>query len=236
LVLRAVARDGRELRAGGRTSKGAVGYDLVRLLVGSDGPLALITQATLRLLPAPERAATLRACYARAEDACAAVARVMVQPAVPRALEFLDAASMRALVDAGAARDLPPGTRALLLAEADGTPEAVAREVGQLRAALEGPGLLELRAATDAAEVAALWSARRALSRATKAMAPLKINEDVVVPVPKLAALVALIERLAGERRLRIVSFGHAGNGNLHVNLRVDPADAGEMARAQAAL
>ena len=236
LGVRAVAGDGRELTAGGRTTKGAVGYDLARLLVGSEGTLALITEATLRLLPAPAAAATLRACYADARAACAAVARVMDQPAVPRALEFLDGASIAAIVAAGAASDLPPGTRALLVVEADGAPDTVAREAGELRRALEGPGLLELRAASKAGEIEALWAARRALSGATKAMAPLKINEDVVVPVPQLAALVDAIERLAAEQRLRIVSFGHAGNGNLHVNFMVDPDDAGEMTRARSAV
>lgn len=236
LGLRAVAGDGRELVTGGRTTKGAVGYDLTRLLVGSEGTLALMTEATLKLLPAPPAVATLRACYAAAADACAAAARVMRQPAVPRALEFLDSASIAAVRDAGAARDLPPETRAMLVVEADGERDAVERETTALSRALRGTGLLELRASADAEEVNALWAARRSLSSAVKRIAPLKINEDVVVPVPQLGALVAAVEELAREHRLSIVSFGHAGNGNLHVNLMVHPDDADEMARARTAL
>ncbi len=236
LGLRAVAGDGRTLITGARTTKSVVGYDLTRLLVGSEGTLALITEATLRLLPAPAQLGTLRACYASAAAACAAVAQVMSQPAVPSALEFLDPAALAAVQRAGAAKDLPAPARALLIAEADGESEGVARDLARLSRALHAPGLLELREARDPAEVERLWAARRGLSRAIKAIAPLKINEDVVVPVTKLGELVATVESLAAAQRIPIVSFGHAGNGNLHVNLMVHPDDAAEMARAHQAL
>lgn len=236
LALRAVTGDGRTLVTGARTTKGVVGYDLTRLLIGSEGTLALITEATLRLLPAPAVVGTLRACYESAGAACAAVARVMSQPAVPSALEFLDAASIAAIQDAGAAPDLAAGTRALLVAEADGARENVARELEQIKVALHGAGLLELREALDARDIKALWAARRALSHAVKNIAPLKINEDVVVPVPALTELVTAIDAFAKEHRLPIVTFGHAGNGNLHVNLMVHPDNAQEMQRAHAAL
>ena len=236
LGLRAVAGDGRTLVTGCRTTKGVVGYDLTRLLVGSEGTLALITEATLKLLPAPAKVGTLRACYASMAQAGAAVARVMNQPVVPCALEFMDPAAIAAIQQAGAATDLPAGTRALLMIEADGDAPEVARALARLRAALAGPDLLEIQEATDPAEVAKLWAARRSLSYAIKKIAPLKINEDVVVPVPRLAELIAVIEGLARDYRIPIVSFGHAGNGNLHVNLMVHPDDADEMRRAHEAL
>jgi D-lactate dehydrogenase (quinone) len=236
LGLRAVDGGGRTLMTGTRTTKGVVGYDLTRLLVGSEGTLALITEATLRLLPAPESVATLRACYDSADAACTAIARVMRGRATPSALEFLDAAAIAAIQRAGAAADLPAGTRALLLVEADGTDASVAQDLTTIKAGLAHNGLLELRQATEAGETAALWQARRSLSGAVKKMAPLKINEDVVVPVPRLAELLAAVEALAADFRLSIVTFGHAGNGNLHVNLMVHPDDADEMARTQQAL
>lgn len=236
LGLRAVAGDGRTLVTGGRVTKNVTGYDLTRLLVGSEGTLALVTEATLKLIPAPPRVGTLRACYESMQQAAAAVARVMNQPAVPCALEFMDPSAIAAIQQAGAAGDLPKATRALLMVEADGDPGDVARALARLRAALDGPGMLELREAKDATEVADLWRARRSLSHAVKAIAPLKINEDVVVPVPRLADFIAVIEALADEYRLPIVSFGHAGNGNLHVNLMVHPDDADEMRRAHEAL
>jgi D-lactate dehydrogenase len=236
LGLRAVGGDGRALVSGCRTTKGVVGYDLTRLLVGSEGTLALITEATLRLLPAPAAVGTLRVCYDGSASACDAVQRVMAQPVIPCALEFMDAQALSAVQRAGAATDLPAAARAMIMVEADGEPEQVAGQLQALQQALRGPGLLEIKQALAVEEVARLWRARRALSGAVKALAPLKINEDIVVPVSRLAALTAGIEALARRHELPIVSFGHAGNGNLHVNIMVHPEAAGEMARAQACL
>ncbi len=234
LGLRAVTGDGRELRVGARTSKYATAYDLTRLLVGSEGTLALITEATLRLVPAPQAVATLRVCYADNAAACAAVQRVMHQPVLPCALEFMDRRSIDAIREYGGAEALPPGTGAVLMVEADGAADDVPRQIAALRAALAGPGMLELHSGFTADEIARLWTARKSLSMAVKKIAPLKINEDVVVPIGALAKLVETIDRLGIDHRLPIVSFGHAGNGNLHVNLMVHADDADEMARARA--
>ena len=236
LGLRAVAGDGSEIRTGCRTSKGVTGYDLTRLLIGSEGTLALITEATLRLLPAPETVATLRLCYASNREALDAVGRVMRQAVVPSALEFMDQRAIDAIRPTGAADDLPVATRALLMVEADGTRDDVARQVECLKDALTGPGLLDLRSGFTPTAAQQLWSARKSLSRAVKPIAPLKINEDVVVPVSRLADFVAFVDGVAEAHRLPIVTFGHAGNGNLHVNLMVHPEDEDEMARAEAAL
>jgi len=236
LGLRAVTGTGETLCTGVRTSKGVVGYDLTRLLVGSEGTLALITEVSLRLLPKPEGRATLRAAFASDVAACAAVTRIMAQSVTPSALEFMDRHALAAVRKMGAAEDLPGGTRALLLMEVDGDRATLARQVAALRQAVEGAGLLRCDDADDPAAIARLWQARKALSPATKAMAPLKINEDVVVPVTQLPALLEAIEDIARREKLQIVSFGHAGNGNLHVNFLVDPGDAGLMARARAGL
>jgi D-lactate dehydrogenase len=234
LGLRAVLGDGREIRAGARTTKYATGYDLTRLLVGSEGTLALVTEATLRLVPAPERIANLRVCYASNRAACAAIGRVMRQPVVPSALEFMDRRSIDAIREYGGAEGLPEGTRAVLMVAADGAHDDVPRQIAALEAALAGDGLLEVQSGFTAEEMARLWTARKSLSMAVKKIAPLKINEDVVVPVPRLGELVEAIDALGERHRIPLVAFGHAGNGNLHVNLMVHADDADEMARARA--
>ncbi len=236
LGLRAVTGTGDVIRTGCRTTKGVTGFDLTRLLVGSEGTLALITEATLKLQPAPDTTATLRLCFASPHAALDAVLRVMRQPVVPSALEFMDPRAIDAIRPTGAADDLAPGTRALLMVEADGAAEDVPRQIDALQAALAGDGLLEMKSGFARDDIVRLWAARKSLSHAVKQIAPLKINEDVVVPVSHLAAFVDFIDATAEAQRLPIVSFGHAGNGNLHVNLMVHPDDADEMARARAAL
>ena len=236
LGLRAVTGNGQEIRTGCRTTKGVTGYDLTRLLIGSEGTLALITEATLKLLPAPEAVATLRVCYASNRTALEAVSRIMRQPVMPCALEFMDHRAIDAIRPTGAADDLPPDTRALLMVEADGATQDLPRQITALEKALVGDGLLDMRSGFTREDITRLWTARKSLSTAVKSIAPLKINEDVVVPVSQLADFVDFIDQTAHTHQLPVVSFGHAGNGNLHVNLMVHPEDRDEMARAHIAL
>jgi D-lactate dehydrogenase len=235
LGLRAVTGAGEEFHTGVYTTKGVVGYDLTRLLIGSEGTLALITAATLRLTPLPEAKCTLRAIYANVEAAAQAIARIMAQPAVPCALEFIDGTAI-ALVRRHARADLPEEAGALLMIEVDGFAEALAPQVESIRRAAENAGLLEFRVAEAAPEVEALWQTRKALSPTLRKIAPGKINEDVVVPVTELPALIGGLRELSKRHELTIVNFGHAGNGNIHVNLLYDPGRPGETERAHACL
>ena len=228
LGLEAVTGEGRIIRCGCYTTKGVVGLDLTRLLIGSEGTLAIITEATLKLSPLPEQVVTLRAAYTDMHAAAAAVSRLMAQPVVPRALELLDAAALE-LVRARDPGALPAGAGALLMIEADGLAEQLPGAVRALEQAAGGPGLLEWRAATDAAEAAALWAARKALSPALRSLAPKKINEDVVVPVSRIPDLTDGLSALGERHRVKIVSFGHAGNGNLHVNVLGEETDLERM-------
>ena len=236
LGLEAVLPTGEIVETGGKVVKNVVGYDLTQLLVGSEGTLAIITRIVLRLVPLPPVQATLRATFDRVEDAVAAVTEIVRARVVPAALELVDGESLEAVARSLGVRSLAPeGTAALLLIEVDGVPAAVDDEASRVGEACRQSGATEVRRADDEAERAELWRVRRELSFSLKTVAGLKINHDVVVPkgrIPELFALVAAIRR---ELDLRIPLFGHAGDGNIHVNLMVDPGDAAEIARAREA-
>jgi glycolate oxidase len=234
LGLEAVLPSGEVVRTGGKTVKNVAGYDLTQLLVGSEGTLAIITRIVLRLVPRPTSWRTLRATFASVGAAAAAVSGIVQARVVPATLELIDGESLRA-----AARHLGTdtlaahGTEALLLLEVDGVGDGVAGEALRVADACRAAGAIEVLAATTDAEREALWQVRRALSHALKVVAPFKINHDVVVPKGRIPQLCAAIEDLRRELRLRVPCFGHAGDGNLHVNFMVDPDDADEMARAR---
>ena len=240
LALTAVTGGGELIHCGSATTKGATGYDLQRLLVGSEGTLALIVEATLKLTPLPAARRALRALYRDVDTAAAAVARLMAQPVTPSMLEFMDGhalrlarAQMRASTGGS---DIPEQAGALLMIEADGDTHTLPHALEALSDAARGDGCLDVEPAADDAARERLWAARKALSPALRSLAPGKINEDVVVPVSRITDLVAGVQALAQEYDLPIVCFGHAGNGNLHVNLMYDPADAAQNERAHAAM
>jgi D-lactate dehydrogenase len=235
LALTAVTGAGDLIVCGSATTKGSTGYDLQRLLVGSEGTLALIVEATLKLTPAPRQRRALRVLYRDVASAAAAVARLMAQAVTPSMLEFMDGDCVRLARDVGGA-DLPMDAGALLMIEADGDDETLPFAIEALARAAEGDGLVSIDDAADEAARAKLWAARKALSPALRTLASGKINEDVVVPVSRIPDLVVGVQALAREFALPIVTFGHAGNGNLHVNILFDPADAAQAQRAHAAL
>jgi D-lactate dehydrogenase len=234
LALRAVDGRGEEFRCGKPTTKGATGYDLVRLMIGSEGTLAIITEATLKLTPLASDKRTLRATYVDIASAAAAVARIMAQPVTPCALEYMDDEALRlARKHAG---DSIPEAGAMLLIEVDGETDALPSAVAAIRKAASGDGLIELHAARDAGEVSALWAARKALSPALRTIAPNKINEDVVVPVSRVPELISGLRQISTRHGIPIVTFGHAGNGNIHVNLLYRPEDPAQTASAPTCL
>lgn len=235
LGLRAVTATGVTLKTGCYTTKGVVGYDLTRLIVGSEGTLAIITEASLKLLPKPSTVRTLRAAYRDEASAAAAVARLMAQPETPSALEFMDRDAVQ-LAQGYKPTDLPAGTGALLVIEVDGHAETIGAAIRAVSSAAAGEGLLELRAAASDAETEALWASRKALSPALRKLAPNKVNEDVAVPVSRLPELVDGLRALSAKHAVRIVNFGHAGNGNIHVNLLGDAMDPAQKRALDACL
>ncbi|MFC1683923.1 FAD-binding oxidoreductase [Pseudomonadota bacterium] len=235
LGLKAVTGAGEEIRTGVMTTKGVVGYDLTRLLIGSEGTLAIITEATLKLTPLPEAKRTLQATYRDMHAAAAAVSAIMAQPVTPCALEFIDSAAID-MVRNFSDLALGPEVGALLMIEVDGAEYGLDQAAEAVKQAAQVDGAIEVAIAHTKEQVAALWKTRKALSPALRNVAPKKINEDVVVPVSRIPDLISGLERLSQEYAVKIVNFGHAGNGNIHVNLLVNPDDPEEMARAEKCL
>jgi glycolate oxidase len=233
LALEAVLPTGEIVRTGSKAVKNVVGYDLTQLLVGSEGTLAIITRVTLRLIPKPPARATLSASFAGIRGAVDAVSALLQRRVVPAAIELIDADSLRA-AEKYVGRTLADGD-ALLIVECDGTPAAVEDEIARVDdACREARALAVVRAASDA-ERDALWTVRRQVSLALRATGLLKINHDVVVPRGRVPELFDVVAAIRARFNLRIASFGHAGDGNIHVNLMLDPNDRDELARAKEA-
>ncbi len=232
LGLRAVTGSGEEIRTGARTSKGVVGYDLTRLLIGSEGTLAIITEATLKLTPLAEAKQTLQAGYRDMHAAARAVSAIMAQPVTPCALEFMDGAAIEMVRDYSDL-ELPTEVKALLMIEVDGPAHGLEQAAESVAQAARVDGAIAVERAESREQVERLWKTRKALSPALRKVAPKKINEDVVVPVSRIPELIEGLERLSGQYTIPIVNFGHAGNGNIHVNLLVDPDDKAQMRRAE---
>ena len=236
LGLEAVLPTGEIVETGGKVVKNVVGYDLTQLLVGSEGTLAIITKIILRLVPKPPMQTTLRATFRDVESAAAAVVNITRERVVPAALELIDGDSLEAVARHLNVRSLAPeGTEALLLLEVDGIPEAVVEEARRVEEACRNAGATEVLRARDEDERQELWRVRRELSMSLKTIASLKLNHDVVVPKGRIPELFALVRDIRERFQLRIPCFGHAGDGNIHVNLMVDKDNAEEVARAHEA-
>jgi D-lactate dehydrogenase len=234
LALIAVTGAGNIIHVGTATTKGAVGYDLTRLLIGSEGTLAIITEATLKLTPLPEAKQVIRAVYRTITAATTAVTQIMAQAVMPCALEFMDAKAI-ALIRAQGVM-LPVEAGALLLIEIDGLAGELTTAAKKIEQAAQHPDLLEIKIAANALEAKQLWAARKALSPALRTLAPNKINEDVVVPVANIPLLLQQLAALSDQYQINIVNFGHAGNGNIHVNLLIDANDVAQRRQAEQCL
>ncbi|MEW6053789.1 MAG: FAD-linked oxidase C-terminal domain-containing protein [Nitrospirota bacterium] len=218
-----VLPNGEVITTGVKTSKGVVGYDLARLLIGSEGTLSVFTKIRLKILPLPDAVVTLLAIFPALETSGDAVTRIISSRIIPRTLEFMDREAIAA-VENFKPVGLPKDADAVLLIELDGHPSTITDEAEKIAEICQNLGA-EIRMAEDEDARNLLWVSRRAISPALYKIKPTKINEDIVVPRNRVTAMLKCLRRLSEESGIKIVNFGHAGDGNIHVNIMVDRAD-----------
>ncbi len=235
LGLRVVLPTGEIIDTGVRTAKGVVGYDLTRLLVGSEGTLGIITRIILRLVTLPAARQTLLAGFTDLSLATRTVGRILQARLAPSALEFLDRASLTCVREL-LPFNIPDSTQALLLIEVDGHPHDVQDRAAAVEAFCRAQQAAFVLTAGSDLETEKLWKARKLLSPAAFKLKPHKLSEDVVVPITLIPDLVNRIETIGREVDLPILCFGHAGDGNIHVNVMYNREEAREIQAAERAV
>lgn len=232
LGLQAVLPTGAIIRTGVQTAKGVVGYDLTRLLIGSEGTLGIITRATMKLLPLPAVVKTMTAVFQRMETAAETVSEIIRSGIIPRTIEYMDNASIRC-AESYLKAGLPVEAGAILLLEVDGAKDETDAAAQKLQDLCMQKGALKVVLAGNDEERTLLWKARKGISPALYQYAPDKINEDIVVPRSRIPEMVRKIEALQQESGLLMASFGHAGDGNIHVNIMLDKKDGRALKKAE---
>ena len=232
--LEVVLPDGKIIKTGNKCIKSVSGYDLTHLFVGSEGTLGVITKILLRLVPAPKAVQTMLLGFATMDNAAQAITAMFHQHIIPATIEFLDHYSINAVKDS-LPFTIPKTVKTLLLVEVDGDQDLVERDTETIKKLLEDNTLM-LMVATTTNERQAVWQARRALSPAIASLAPHKINEDIAVPIAQIPAVLRRFEEISRQTKLTIVCFGHAGDGNIHVNIMLDKNDPLQAAAGEQAL
>jgi glycolate oxidase len=232
LGLEVVTATGEIIRTGGRTVKNVVGFDLTGLMCGSEGLLGIITEATLKLLPMPEATSTVRANFKTMEEACRVLTKFTPEGLLPMAMEVIDKYCIEA-VEGNFAFGLSRDAGAILLIAVDGFREEVKKNAQTIERIIKANGGFDVLRAKNKEEEDRLWDVRRAISPSLMKYGTLKINEDVVVPRSRVPELVARIEEIGRKHNTFVANFGHAGDGNIHVNFLCDRENPESIARAR---
>jgi glycolate oxidase len=235
LGLEVVTATGEVVRTGGRTVKNVVGFDLTGLMCGSEGMLGIITEATLKLIPMPEATATVRASFESMEAACKVLTKFTPHGILPMAMEVVDRHCINA-IEENFAFGLPDNANAILIVAVDGSKEEVERTALLVERILSENGGFDTLRSRSKDEEDKLWDVRRAISPSLMKYGTLKINEDVVVPRSRVPELVAKVEEIGRKHDTFVANFGHAGDGNIHVNFVCDRDNPEEIARARKAV
>ncbi|MBR3120660.1 FAD-binding oxidoreductase [Oceanobacillus profundus] len=233
--LEVVTPEGEVIRTGGRTVKNVTGYDLTKLIVGSEGTLGIITEAILRLFPKPQATKTLMAVFDDIVDSGRAITNILSSGILPSKLEIMDNATINA-VEAYEPLGLPIEAEALLLIELDGHPAAIEDEIIRVQQVCESSQASEVRVANTVEEANELWKARKLVSPAIVREKPTKISEDATIPRSKIPEMFKRLKEIREKYHIHLVVFGHAGDGNLHPNIIADQRDQEEMRRVEKAV
>ncbi|MES9737740.1 FAD-linked oxidase C-terminal domain-containing protein [Peribacillus frigoritolerans] len=233
--LEVITPEGELIKTGGSTVKNVTGYDLTKLIVGSEGTLGIITKAVLRLIPKPKATATIMVIFDSLVDAGSAISKILSAGIFPSKMELMDQASIVA-VEQFEPLGLPVDAAALILIEMDGHPLALQEEVAQASELCRAVGAREVRIPKDKVEEAELWRARKLVSPAIVRIKPTKISEDATVPRSKIPQMCERLQKIRDKYGIHLVVFGHAGDGNLHPNIICDKTDKEEMSRVELAV
>ena len=232
LGLEVVTATGEVIRTGGRTVKNVVGFDLTGLMCGSEGLLGIITEATLKLLPMPEATATVRASFKTMAEACRVLTKFTPEGLLPMAMEVVDKNCIGA-IEQNFAFGLSTEANAILIVAVDGFREEVERNAQMIERILGANGGFDILRSRNKEEEDKLWDVRRAISPSLMKYGSLKINEDVVVPRSRVPELISKVEEIGRKHNTFVANFGHAGDGNIHVNFLCNREDADSIARAR---
>ena len=235
LGMEVVTPQGDIIRTGGQTMKGVVGYDLTRLMVGSEGTLGVITKIIVKLIPLPPAKKTMLIIFDSIRGASQAVSKIILGKIIPTTLEFMDSTSIEVVRNA---TDIviPEEAKAILIVEVDGEEELLEKQARKILEIVEPFGVVETRVARDKAEAEDIWKLRRSISPSLRQVNPNKFNEDICVPRSRIPDMILELERIAGDVGVPIINFGHAGDGNIHVNVMVDCSVPGEEEKVDKAL
>jgi glycolate oxidase len=233
LGLTVVLPTGEIIKTGVETMKGVAGYDLTRLIVGSEGTLAVVTAVTLRLIPKPETKTTMIAFFPDVSTAARTVSDIVRHRIIPTILEFIDRTCLDC-VKTEMDIPVPEGAGGMLLLEVDGDATTAKKDAEKIRSVCETGGCLRFESATDSREADRLWEARRNVSPSLMTLRPHKISEDIVVPRSRMPELFQCLNELGQRYGLPVPAFGHAGDGNIHVNVMLDKNNPKELENAHA--
>ncbi len=226
LGLEVVTPTGDVIRTGGKTLKNVVGYDLTKLFVGSEGTLGIVTKIVLKLLPKPEAKKTMLIQFETIDGAAQSVSAIIGAKIIPTTLEFLDAATINCIKGKSKIQ-ISKACQAILIIEVDGDAELLDQQAEKILTIIEPFQILETRIAATEHESEEIWQVRRIVSPSLRQVNPDKFNEDIVVPRSKVPDMIRALEAISARYQVPIVNFGHAGDGNIHVNVMVDLREPG---------